>query len=263
MLAAVGNGLNASPNTPREAYVPPGPRARLARSFREAGVPATLRSSLAWAVRFAAGPAVAKRLRGEAGFSLGAESFRYEDSWHNWTWLNERSVEVPIAAAALRQTPPGSAIEVGAVMQHYGHSGHRVIDKYESGPGIEQLDIFDIAPEPSYQLVLSVSTLEHVGWDEPKRDPDLALHAIAHLKRLVAPGGALMVTVPAGYHPTLDSAIRNGTIEFSSVRALRCEYPSMVWDEVAAESTSGAKYDELIYRAEAVLICCWVNNASV
>jgi len=111
--------------------------------------------------------------------------------------------------------------------------------------------------------VLSVSTLEHVGWDETKRDPDLALQPIAHLKRLLAPGGAALVTVPAGYHPKLDSAIRSGTIEFSSVRALRCDYPSMVWDEVAAEPTSGAKYEELTYRAEAILICCWVNNGPV
>ncbi|MBJ7244370.1 MAG: hypothetical protein JHD03_06115 [Solirubrobacteraceae bacterium] len=145
-------------------------------------------------------------------------------------------------------------------MNHYGNHDHRIIDKYETGQGIEQLDIFDLAPDPDYELVLCVSTLEHVGWDEPNRDAELALRATEHLKRLVAPGGQLLVTVPVGYHPRLDAAIRSGELQFDDVRALRCRYPSTLWREVDPSTVSDAKYDMLIYRAEAVLICRWTNQ---
>lgn len=242
------------------AYVPPGPRERLLRSTREQGALATVRAALSWGGRFLAGPAIAKRVRGSSRFELGESNFTYLDSWHNWTWLNERAVEVPIAQAALAAAGPSRSIEVGAVLPHYGSDSHRIVDKYEAGPGIEQLDILDLPAEPSYDLVLCVSTLEHVGWDEPSRDPELALRACEHLKQLVASGGQLLVTVPVGYHPRLDAAIRGGELEFDEVRALRCSYPSMVWREVAPASVDDAEYDELIYRAEAVLICRWTNS---
>ena len=243
------------------AYVPPGPRERLARSVREAGLLATLRISLSWAVRFLAGPAVARRVRGSSRFQLAGTEFSYVDSWHNWTWLNERAVEVSIAQSALAAVEPSRAVEIGAVLPHYGNDEHRVIDKYEVGEGIEQLDIFDLPAEPLYELVLCLSTLEHVGWDEPDRDAELALTACEHLKRLVAPGGELLVTVPVGYHPQLDAAIRSGELAFDQVLAMRCAYPSMIWNEVAPASVADASYDELIYRAEAVLVCRWTNRA--
>ena len=260
MLAAVTSEPPDSSDAVAGAYVPPGPRARMLRSARERGTIPTLRSALGWGSRFAAGPAIARRVRSEPSFALGQSRLPYRDSWHNWTWLNERAVEIPIAQAALEAVPGSRTIEVGAVMNHYGHHDHRIIDKYETGQGIEQLDIFDLPPNPDYDLVLCVSTLEHVGWDEPNRDAELALRATEHLKRLVAPGGELLVTVPVGYHPRLDAAIRSGEVQFDEVRALRCRYPSMLWREVDPSTIGDAEYDTLIYRAEAVLICRWTNQ---
>ncbi len=253
-----GSPAGDHPGPPR-GYVPPGPRERLIRAAREDGLLPTLRSSLAWASRFAAGPRVARRVRGERTFALGGARYPYRDSWHNWTWLNERSVELPIAAATLSGADPEKTIEIGAVMPHYGPVAHHVIDKYERGDGIEQVDMFDLPRDGRYDLVLSISTLEHVGWDESPRDPRLALDAVDHLKGLVARGGQLMITVPVGYHPRLDAAIRGGELAFTSVRALRCRYPSMRWTEVDPSTVADAEYDLLIYRAEAVLICRWVN----
>ncbi len=261
MLAAVPADLPNTSAADAGAYVPPRPRERLIRSSRERGGLQTVRSALAWGSRFVAGPQVARRVRREPVFTLGDAQFAYRDSWHNWTWLNERAVEIPIAAAALAGVAAPRAIEVGAVMTHYGAHGHRVVDKYENGVEIEQIDIFDLAPEPLYDLVLSVSTLEHVGWDEPNRDAELALRAAEHLKLMVAPGGELLVTVPVGYHPRLDAAIRSGELQFDEVRALRCHYPSMIWREVDPSTVDDAEYDTLIYRAEAVLICRWTNQS--
>ncbi len=186
---AVSSPNAVSSPQPTGDWTPLGPLTRLLQSAREHGPVATARSAVGWSLRFAGGPAVARRVRRARSFELGGVRIDYRDDWHNWIWLHERAVEIPIAAAALQSVGPGRTIEVGAVMSHYGYNGHRVIDQYEHGEGIEQIDIFDLPPTPVHDLVLSVSTLEHVGWDELPSDAELALKEMDHLKRLVAPGG--------------------------------------------------------------------------
>jgi len=57
---------------------------------------------------------------------------------------------------------------------------------------------------------VSVSLLEHVGWDEPERDPNKALVALAKLRELLAPTGRLLVSFRLGHHPGLTSAVQEG-----------------------------------------------------
>jgi hypothetical protein len=51
---------------------------------------------------------------------------------------------------------------------------------------------------------VSISTLEHVGWDEMTREPMKILKAIENLKNLTNPKGKIVVTLPLGYNPELD-----------------------------------------------------------
>lgn len=239
------------------AYALPAPHLRVIRSFREEGVVPTVRQCANWGARFAAGPRAARHARKSQQFSLGGRRYDYVDDWHSWTWLNERAVELPVAREALAAADPARTIEIGNVASHYFPASHRIVDKYETAPGVENIDLFEIQERGAYDLVLCVSTLEHVGWDEPVRDPVPAIDAVARLRELVAPGGRLLVTIPVGYHPTLADAAIDGSLGFDSVRALRCEYPSLDWHEADPVDVAGVPYDELIYRACAVLICDW------
>lgn len=239
------------------AYALPPPHRRIMRSFRQEGVVPTVSRCANWGVRFAAGPRAASRHRKEPRFTLDGRRYDYVDDWHSWTWLNERAVELPVAREALAAADPTRTIEIGNVTSHYFPARHRIVDKYESAPGIENIDLFEIAEREAFDLVLCVSTLEHVGWDEPVRDPVPAVEAVARLKELAAPGGRVLVTIPVGYHPTLADAAIDGSLSFDSVRALRCDYPSLDWHEVAPDTVATVPYDELVYRASAVLICDW------
>ncbi len=248
--------LSAAP--PGEgAYALPPPHRRIIRAFRQEGVGPTVSQCANWGLRFLAGPRAAGRARKEPQFSLDGRRYDYVDDWHSWTWLNERAVELPIARAAMAAADPARTIEIGNVTSHYFPARHRIVDKYESAPGVENIDLFEISEREAFDLVLCVSTLEHVGWDEPVRDPVPAVDAVARLMELVAPGGRLLVTIPVGYHPTLANAAIDGTLGFDSVRALRCRYPSLDWHEAVPEAVAAVPYDELIYRASAVLICDW------
>lgn len=131
------------------------------------------------------------------------------DHPYNSTAWNERGVELAIAATCI--PPPGSKasmLELGNVLGHYGTRGHRVVDRYEEGPDVENLDVFAITG--NYDLVVSISTVEHVEHDHAPRSTDGAARAIAHLRSLVAPGGRMLVTAPLGYHPGLDRLILSG-----------------------------------------------------
>jgi SAM-dependent methyltransferase len=56
----------------------------------------------------------------------------------------------------------------------------------------------------SFELIFCISTLEHIGYDntvyglDDERDPDGMRRTLAELRRVLSPGGRLLVTVPCG-----------------------------------------------------------------
>ena len=129
----------------------------------------------------------------------------------------ERAVEVPLAFDFLAQQAGKEPIlEVGNVLQHYenalsdtlGIRQRQIIDKFEVGPGIKNIDLFDIDATHKYQTIISISTVEHVGqhcapsgqFGEQKRGSDLEapLKAIAKLYDLLEVGGRALITLPFG-----------------------------------------------------------------
>lgn len=134
------------------------------------------------------------------------------DHLYNSTAISERGVEIAIAVDFLAWRT-GRTLEVGNVLQHYEagvvgsgieHFSRRIVDLYEDGPGVENIDVFDI--EGEYESIVSISTLEHVGFDyEPKRPgAEGTLAAIEHLRGCLSEDGCLLVTIPIGFNPALD-----------------------------------------------------------
>lgn len=165
-------------------------------------------------------------------FEYEGERLHYLADSYNTTWLNERTVEVPIA---LKYVDPvlargGLVLEVGNVLSHYGRSGHTVVDKYEVAPGVVNADIMEFDPPQKFDLVISISTIEHVGWDERPREPEKAIAAIERLRQFVAPGGELVVTIPPGYNEFLDQAVRDGRVVFGRRFAMRKRPRSLRWE---------------------------------
>lgn len=167
-------------------------------------------------------------------FDYRGERLLYLADRYNTTWLNERTVEVPIALNHVNDALArgGTVLEVGNVLSHYGLSGHVVVDKYEQAPGVINVDVMDFNPEEKFDLVVSISTVEHIGWDELPREPEKAIEAIEHLRSLVAPGGELVVTIPPGYNEFLDQALHDGRVHFDSVFAMRKRDRSLRWEPV-------------------------------
>ncbi|MCP3423561.1 class I SAM-dependent methyltransferase [Nocardioides pinisoli] len=173
---------------------------------------------------------------------------------YHYTWLNERAVEVAMALDLLERHAGASVLEVGNVLSHYAPVGHTVVDKYERAPGVLNEDVADLDLGREFDLVLAISTLEHVGLDEDVRDDDKPLRAIERLRAHVAPGGRLWVTHPVGYNAALDARLRDGVPGVARMRALRRDRTRNQWREVPLDEAWGTPYDRLLYTAHAVVV---------
>jgi hypothetical protein len=229
---------------------------RLRAAAREEGALRAGGRLAGWAVRYAAGVPLAW-LGTRRTFAFAGAEHRYATQAYNFTWMHERAVELPIALAAVAQARrDGSRIlEVGHVLGHYGATGHDVVDKYERAPGVRNADVLDLDTADRYDLVVSVSTLEHVGVDDTPADPRRAVAAAQRLHELTAPGGRVLATVPAGYNDALVAAIRSGEAGFADVRALVRHGGGLDWREAPVAQACALAYDRLLYRARAVLVC--------
>jgi hypothetical protein len=188
-------------------------------------------------------------------FELGGVRHRY--LWHPYmtTWRSERAVELPVAWSRVRRADPASTLEVGNVLSNYFRARHAVVDKYERTPGVINEDIVDFDPGRRYELIVSVSTLEHVGWDEDEpRDPEKVLRAIDRLRELLTPSGELLFTVPHGWHTELDAHIADGRVPLAGCWCLKRISADGRWVEVDYAELAEVAYDSPFRYANGVTV---------
>ncbi|PSB32071.1 hypothetical protein C7B69_07390 [filamentous cyanobacterium Phorm 46] len=130
----------------------------------------------------------------------------------------ERAIEIPIAFNFLATLEKKDKIlEIGNTLSHYENSlseyigirPRRIVDKFEVALGVDNVDFMDIPSEEKYDVIVSVSTVEHIGQGiEPSsqaygeqiqiRDIEAPLKAIAKIYDLLSVGGKALITVPFG-----------------------------------------------------------------
>lgn len=161
---------------------------------------------------------------------------------YNTTWLNERAVEIPVARRFLAEGA-GRVLEIGNVLGHYGRADWDVVDRFERGPNVTNCDILSFRPAAPYDAVISISTFEHIGFDDEETDAgERLLAALAHVREtLLAPGGRLLVTAPLGYNPFFDELAFAGRLGFDE-QAFLLRTGRLEWHEAAADEARGTRY---------------------
>lgn len=195
-----------------------------------------------------------KMRRSGATFAFRGATYRYVFHERNSTWDNERAVELAIVQQIVREHAGKRILEIGNVLHQYGPIDHDVVDKYEQGAGVLNVDVIDFQPDHGYDLIVSISTLEHVGWDEAGRDPGKTLRAVEHLTRLLNPGGMLVVTFPIGYNLYLDALLRDESLRFDEQAYLWRVSPENHWEEATWAQVRGAHYDLPYPKANALVV---------
>jgi len=193
-------------------------------------------------------------------FEMGNEKYKYFYHLYNATFRKERAVEIAIAEKYLENFKGREILEVGNVLNYYTSYPHDVIDKYEKGAGVINEDIVGYDPGKKYDLIISISTLEHIGWDERPMEHNKVLKALKNMKNLLNAGGEMLVTVPLGYNPDIDNLINEKKINFTKSYFLKKISRNNKWQEVAYEKVKDPKYDFQYSRANEIFIGIFKTN---
>jgi hypothetical protein len=187
-------------------------------------------------------------------FRFNGKNYHYFDHSYNNAWKNERTVEVPLAFELLKKYKGKSILEVGNVLNHYKKGTYDVVDKYEEAPHVINEDIVDYKPKKKYDLILCLSTLEHVGWDEEPKDPTKTIQAVLGMKKLLAKGGLLFVTIPCGYNPPLDVLVLKKKIPFTQTYYLTRTTLLNEWRQVDEKDIPTMNYGIVIMSAKTLCV---------
>lgn len=215
---------------------------RFRRVSREKGISFALRAGLREIVeRTTSSYWYYRAFQSRWTFAFRGRPYRYFYHRYNSAWKTERVVEVPIVWDIVRGHEGRRVLEVGNVLSHYFPVGHDRVDKYEQGTGVINEDIVDFRAARPYDLIVSISTLEHVGWDEEPREPGKILRALESMRRLADPRGRIVVTLPLAYNPHADALLREGRLPFTRQHCLKRISHDNRWQEVAFEDIKDAQ----------------------
>ena len=135
--------------------------------------------------------------------------------------MTERTVELALADIFLRAMRGKRVVEIGAVTPYYWPDRiGTVVDPADDHAAVTDHVGWE-AWETSGEVLLSMSTFEHIGSGEYglAPDPDATRHAI---DKLLGCGCEFLMTYPAGYNPALDTYMR--TLDHRDA-----DYRVMVW----------------------------------
>lgn len=195
----------------------------------------------------------------------------YPSTEHFETVVTDRVVEEPWAAANVR--PGERVLDVGSATSRY-------LREMPPGCAVYALDIRRTPPQPgiavvqgdvtaspfrpgSFDVVTCISTIEHVGLDVYSQGPDEFGDEVAmrHLRRLLRPGGRLLVSAPFGRRAVVAwlrvydwAAFRRLT---SGYRLLSAQFYRRQGDEFVPcrrEDLSSAGFDYTHVRSDGVIL---------
>jgi len=220
--------------------------------YREHGPRYLVRETGDFIASYALYPFSARKFEGRT-FEFRGRRIKYVRHHYNRAWRNERCVELGLAEDFVSRHS-GRTLELGNVLAHYRPVAHDVLDKYENSPDVINEDIVDFEPEAPYDVLLSISTLEHVGWDERPREPDKVLRAYTRMRALITPNGSMLVTAPLGQNPHLDEYVHEGRLDFPTIGFLKRVSKDNEWREVDESEVRGAKWGSPFHGTNALFV---------
>ncbi len=182
-------------------------------------------------------------LKKDKFFLFENKKLKYFYHGYNATWTNGRCIEVPIIMSYIQNGYNSHILEFGSVLPHYYPVRWDVLDKFEIRKKVINEDVIDFYPSNKYNLIVSISTLEHVGFDDDNKDPEKPLKAVLHLKEhCLENNGKMIFTVPIGYNPSIDFLLFKNNSVFNKKYYFR-NYPKKGWIEISEEIARNTNYD--------------------
>ena len=201
-------------------------------------------------------------------FDFNGRKFKYFIAPYNTTFQNERAVEIPIMLDYVKKNKNKNILEIGNVLRHYFKSNYDVVDKYEKGIGVFNFDIIDFVPTNKYDLIISISTFEHIGFDEVQRysddkylniKQDALLTAIEKTKSLLNHNGIFIFSAPIGFNGFLDSQLKNNNLGLTEISFLKRISANNNWTQAQYDDIKEIQYGQPFVSANALIIGIFKN----
>lgn len=174
--------------------------------------------------------------------------------WYNYTWTSERAIEIPIFMFVVQSIKPKKLLEIGNVLSHYQPCTHTIVDKYEVAPSVRNCDVVDFRSKQRYDLIISISTLEHVGLHEPIQTKGKSIQAISHLITLLKNDGKLIFSIPIGVNADLDRIVKNKKLPHDVCTFYQRTSWSNHWKECQISQIRKTRYNTPYPHANAIAI---------
>ncbi|MCK9409938.1 MAG: hypothetical protein M0R68_12480 [Bacteroidetes bacterium] len=177
---------------------------------------------------------------------------------YNNTFTNERCVEIPIICnlAKIDTSTGDDVLEVGNVLSHYFPLSHDIVDKFEKGNNVINTDIVEYSPKKQYRAIVSISTFEHIGFDDDVIDQNKVIEAFNHAKTLLQQDGIVAITMPIGYNPHITQHLETNAFGFSEMIFLK-RISKKQWIETSLSDVKNIKYDSPFPRGNAIVVGIW------
>lgn len=194
------------------------------------------------------------KIKSKESFTFQGRSYYYFYHKYNSTWRNERAIEIPIIWNIVKEAKDKIILEVGNVLSHYFDVDYDIVDKYEKAEAVINEDIVNFHPPKKYDLIVSISTLEHVGWDEDPRVPSKVIKAIENLRELLSLDGRMIITLPLGYNCEIDKFLMENRLGFDKKYYLKRISRNNKWIETTWDNICDIRYGEPFPNANALVI---------
>lgn len=182
-------------------------------------------------------------------FKIDGHSYRYFTNRYN-AINSERTVEIPWIMSKIQYC--NKMLEIGNVLSHYYDFDHTVVDKYERSQKVINQDAENFDSCDKYDCIISISTIEHIGFDEAIKDNDKVKRTLKHLKDLLKDRGRLIITVPLGYNPVIDDIVKNNLFGFNEAIFMKRISTLNLWKQTKIEEALELKYNSRFPYANAV-----------
>jgi len=178
-------------------------------------------------------------------FTYDGTTLDYFSHPYNNTRHNERAIEIPIFWNYIQEwkglVEPKQIMEIGNTLSHYYLFPHVIIDKWEPGNGVTNVDLLEFNTDEKFPFIFSISTLEHIGQDERPSEPDKCIKAIEKIRSLLEVGGFALISFPLAYNPFLDNALKDNPDLFDAIICMRRgKYNE--WEQVALDTVWNTNY---------------------
>jgi len=179
-------------------------------------------------------------------FTFDGRDLPYFRHPYNRAGENMRTVEVPIVYATLRGREWDRILEIGNVLQHYVRIGWPVLDMQERGTAVINADLMTWEPSKPYDLIFSISTLEHIGHGRYAglTRATTPAEALSRIRSWLVPGGLALLTVPLSYNEVLDRQLLEGELPVDDVRCMRRVSDTNEWAECTLANAFAARRPE-------------------